>query len=76
MANIFLELYFYVIFISCSVLIGKNEVIKISDFGTSRQWSEHSTKMSFAGKSIVFFFWGGGDSETSKYLWEEEKFGP
>jgi hypothetical protein len=32
-----------------SVLIGKNEVIKISDFGTSRQWSEHSTKMSFAG---------------------------
>ena len=48
-AYIFLELYFYVIFISFSVLIGKNEVIKISDFGTSRQWSEHSTKMSFAG---------------------------
>jgi hypothetical protein len=35
-----------------SVLIGKNEVIKISDFGTSRQWSEHSTKMSFAGKKL------------------------
>merc|ERR1712038_1559940 len=25
------------------------DIIKISDFGTSRQWSEHSTKMSFAG---------------------------
>jgi hypothetical protein len=36
-------------FLCFSVLIGKNEVIKISDFGTSRQWSEHSTKMSFAG---------------------------
>ena len=23
--------------------------MKISDFGTSQQWSEHSTKMSFAG---------------------------
>ena len=32
-----------------SILIGKNEIIKISDFGTSRQWSEHSTLMSFAG---------------------------
>ena len=30
-------------------MIGKNEIIKISDFGTSRQWSEHSTLMSFAG---------------------------
>ena len=30
-------------------MIAKNDVIKISDFGTSRQWSEHSTKMSFAG---------------------------
>ena len=36
-------------FVFFSVLIGKNEVIKISDFGTSRQYSEHSTKMSFAG---------------------------
>ena len=33
----------------CSILIGKNDVVKISDFGTSRQWSEHSTLMSFAG---------------------------
>ena len=32
-----------------SILIGKNDVVKISDFGTSRQWSEHSTLMSFAG---------------------------
>ena len=30
-------------------MIGRNDIIKISDFGTSRQWSEHSTKMSFAG---------------------------
>ena len=33
-----------------SILIGKNEVIKISDFGTSRAWAgEQSTCMSFAG---------------------------
>ena len=30
-------------------MIGKNDIMKISDFGTSQQWSEHSTKMSFAG---------------------------
>lgn len=34
---------------SPNVLIGNNEVIKISDFGTSREWNEISTKMSFAG---------------------------
>jgi len=34
---------------SPNILIGRGDVIKISDFGTSRQWSEHSTKMSFAG---------------------------
>ena len=34
----------------CSVLIGRNEIIKISDFGTSRTWGgEQSTCMSFAG---------------------------
>lgn len=32
-----------------SILIGENDVIKISDFGTSREWNEISTKMSFAG---------------------------
>ena len=32
-----------------SVLIGKNDVVKISDFGTHRTWNEKSTKMSFAG---------------------------
>jgi serine/threonine protein kinase len=31
------------------VLIGQDEIIKISDFGTCRQWNEISTKMSFAG---------------------------
>jgi len=34
---------------SPNILIGRNDIIKISDFGTSRQWSEHSTQMSFAG---------------------------
>lgn len=34
---------------SPNVLIGQNEVVKISDFGTSREWNEISTKMSFAG---------------------------
>jgi len=30
-------------------LIGRHEMVKISDFGTSREWNEISTKMSFAG---------------------------
>ncbi|XP_058466561.1 mitogen-activated protein kinase kinase kinase 9 isoform X2 [Malaya genurostris] len=34
---------------SPNILIGESEVIKISDFGTSREWNEISTKMSFAG---------------------------
>ena len=33
----------------CSVLIAQNDVVKISDFGTCREWNEKSTKMSFAG---------------------------
>ncbi|XP_029173027.1 mitogen-activated protein kinase kinase kinase 12 isoform X2 [Nylanderia fulva] len=34
---------------SPNVLIGQDEVLKISDFGTSRQWNEVSTKMTFVG---------------------------
>ncbi|XP_033728080.1 mitogen-activated protein kinase kinase kinase 13-A-like [Pecten maximus] len=34
---------------SPNVLVAKNDVVKISDFGTSRTWNEKSTKMSFAG---------------------------
>ncbi|KAL3284694.1 hypothetical protein HHI36_018843 [Cryptolaemus montrouzieri] len=34
---------------SPNVLIGENEIIKISDFGTSRTWNGVSEKMSFAG---------------------------
>ncbi|KAL1457206.1 hypothetical protein WDU94_001861 [Cyamophila willieti] len=34
---------------SPNVLIGTKEVAKISDFGTSREWNNKSTKMSFAG---------------------------
>lgn len=42
----YLLLFFY---ICISVLIGRQEMVKISDFGTSREWNEISTKMSFAG---------------------------
>lgn len=38
-----------IFFISFSVLIGEGEIIKISDFGTSRTWNGVSEKMSFAG---------------------------
>lgn len=34
---------------SPNILIGQNEIIKISDFGTSREFNDISTKMSFAG---------------------------
>ncbi|XP_030753356.1 mitogen-activated protein kinase kinase kinase 13 isoform X2 [Sitophilus oryzae] len=34
---------------SPNVLIGEDEIIKISDFGTSRTWNEVSQKMTFAG---------------------------
>lgn len=32
-----------------SVLIARNDIVKISDFGTSREWTERSARMSFAG---------------------------
>lgn len=35
--------------ISFSILIGAEEVVKISDFGTCREYNEVSTKMSFVG---------------------------
>ncbi|KAM0732731.1 Mitogen-activated protein kinase kinase kinase 12 [Formica fusca] len=34
---------------SPNVLIGQDEIVKITDFGTSRQWNEVSTKMTFVG---------------------------
>ncbi|CAG5125605.1 unnamed protein product [Candidula unifasciata] len=34
---------------SPNVLVSSNDIVKISDFGTSREWNEKSTKMSFAG---------------------------
>ncbi|KAI1293559.1 Mitogen-activated protein kinase kinase kinase 12 [Halotydeus destructor] len=34
---------------SPNVLMSCNDTLKITDFGTSRQWNERSTKMSFAG---------------------------
>lgn len=40
------NLCFYVF---CSILLGQGEIIKISDFGTSREFNDISTKMSFAG---------------------------
>ena len=42
-------LFFFFFFFSASILISTNEIVKISDFGTSREWNEISTKMSFAG---------------------------
>ena len=37
--------------IVCSILIGHNDILKISDFGTSKEFHEHerSMTMSFAG---------------------------
>ncbi|XP_014209041.1 mitogen-activated protein kinase kinase kinase 12 isoform X2 [Copidosoma floridanum] len=34
---------------SPNVLIGREEIVKISDFGTSREWNEKSARMTFAG---------------------------
>ena len=31
------------------MLIGENNVVKISDFGTCRQWNDISVEMSFIG---------------------------
>lgn len=39
-----------ILFVSvCSVLVTSNDTVKISDFGTSKELSDKSTKMSFAG---------------------------
>lgn len=37
---------------SPNVLISYNDVLKISDFGTSKQWNDRSTKMSFKGTVV------------------------
>ncbi|KAF5399393.1 hypothetical protein PHET_07566 [Paragonimus heterotremus] len=34
---------------SPNILVGENHILKISDFGASREWTESSVKMSFAG---------------------------
>ncbi|XP_023318841.1 mitogen-activated protein kinase kinase kinase 12 isoform X1 [Trichogramma pretiosum] len=34
---------------SPNVLIAREDIVKISDFGTSREWNEKSTRMTFAG---------------------------
>lgn len=39
----------HLLFVSCSVLVTHNDTVKISDFGTSKELSDKSTKMSFAG---------------------------
>lgn len=44
--------YFHAILIVTiyySVLIGSNQEVKISDFGTCLEWNDVSTRMSFAG---------------------------
>lgn len=45
----FILIYLYLFVFLFSVLVAKNDIVKISDFGTSRTWNEKSTKMSFAG---------------------------
>merc|ERR1712012_127344 len=37
---------------SPNILIGRNDIIKISDFGTSRQWSEHTPRYSASTASL------------------------
>lgn len=44
-----MSLFKNIFFLFCSVLIGRGEAVKISDFGTSRQFNEMSTRMTFAG---------------------------
>lgn len=41
---------------SPNVLITYNDVLKISDFGTSKQWNDRSTKMSFAGTVVCLLY--------------------
>lgn len=47
----FLGLFFFGKIASCflSMLITHDDLVKISDFGTSKELSDKSTKMSFAG---------------------------
>jgi mitogen-activated protein kinase kinase kinase 13 len=42
---------------SPNVLITNNDVLKISDFGTSKQWNDRSTKMSFAGTVVSLIYY-------------------
>ncbi len=41
--------FFFFLFFLCSILISADNVLKISDFGVSRQFAEASTKMTFVG---------------------------
>lgn len=45
----FLGFFFVVVFFLFSVLVTHTDAVKISDFGTSKELSDKSTKMSFAG---------------------------
>lgn len=44
-----LTVLFYVSFVYHSVLVGEDDLLKISDFGTCKEFSEKSAKMTFAG---------------------------
>lgn len=44
-----MELSLFLFLFAHSVLIGSNQEVKISDFGTCREWNDVSTRMSFAG---------------------------
>lgn len=43
------DVWVLVFFLSSSVLVTHTDAVKISDFGTSKELSDKSTKMSFAG---------------------------
>jgi serine/threonine protein kinase len=43
------KLLYICVNVICSILVDTNNELKISDFGTCRAWSAHSTKMSFCG---------------------------
>ncbi len=44
-----LKVYLYPCLLSVSMLITHDDLVKISDFGTSKELRDKSTKMSFAG---------------------------
>lgn len=49
MLHFLLVMMFLCLFAFDSVLVGLEDILKISDFGTCKEFSEKSAKMTFAG---------------------------